>query len=652
MFVVNDKICNLDIQLHNLQQRITKCSEIKSPETHNDASRFSLALKDIETLERICDSLSVASRSQPILRASQIARLTSQFPQTQAIYDKNSSVSHSVLSNVPEISWIVAARAAIQTYGTILESLSENALVLGDEVTYWAGLLESPWYMAMYTLQISPVRLWHKLRSRFSVWSSPGVRTQPSHVSLAWAQLYDSARRCASSMTISTIRKGLMHPLLSSRLQVQQKQKALCVAKDANTSALGILMERCFQFELDDELPGCCSYGSLSDEWCSRLLKSVALMRLVLQHLTAGGTLYDFELRTIMATEEEDLSLQLYSDGTICPKRPEYVIEKLNFINQTLIPEYIAVTKRNMGELGRPPLIVRYWLPFLIAILSTSTTLEMFQNRRRELLTWVTDIGSTTIEFWYNWVVDPLKRLVGTIRHNEDSEIALMSKNSLQADRASLERMVVDFVLDHREPSDDSLASREINAIMNKVREGDLTPVLKAYEKDLRTPFIGTVRGDLVRALLIQIQKTKVDVEVAIGGIDSLLKSQELVFGFVGLTPGLLVSYASIRWLYGLFGSRKGLRIGRRQHELRHALRQVHRDLTLSTVTASGTLSFKDYGQLICNTEILLQKAQVMLTGADIHAFQEDINDMVSKNSAKQQLKVVERMGWVYSRWL
>jgi nuclear-control-of-ATPase protein 2 len=56
---------------------------------------------------------------------------------------------------------------------------------------------------------------------------------------------------------------------------------------------------------------------------------------------------------------------------------------------------------------------------------------------------------------------------------------------------------------------------------------------LRAYEKDLRTPFIGTIRGELIRALLIQIQKTKVDVEVAMGGIDALLKSQELVFGYV-----------------------------------------------------------------------------------------------------------------------
>ena len=96
------------------------------------------------------------------------------------------------------------------------------------------------------------------------------------------------------------------------------------------------------------------------------------------------------------------------------------------------------------------------------------------------------------------------------------------------ADRASLERMVVDFIQDQND-----LSATDTHTIMNSVKEGDLTPVLKAYERDLRSPFVGTIRGDLVRTLLIQIQKTKVDVEVAISGIDSLLKSQELVFGYV-----------------------------------------------------------------------------------------------------------------------
>ncbi|GKZ40056.1 nuclear control of ATPase protein 2, partial [Aspergillus brasiliensis] len=175
--------------------------------------------------------------------------------------------------------------------------------------------------------------------------------------------------------------------------------------------------------------------------------------------------------------------------------------------------------------------------------------------------------------------------------------------------------------------------------ITAKVREGDLTPVLKAYENDLRSPFVGTIKGDLVRALLIQIQKTKVDVEIAIGGIDALLKSQELVFGFIGLTPGIMVSYAALRWLHSLLGSRKGLRMGKQQDEMRHALRIVHRTLTSSAPNPGGVLAFRDYGLLICNAEVLLSKARIMLKGADLRSFQEDINELVERDTVDRQLK-------------
>ena len=126
-----------------------------------------------------------------------------------------------------------------------------------------------------------------------------------------------------------------------------------------------------------------------------------------------------------------------------------------------------------------------------------------------------------------------MQNVIKTIRHNEGSELSLLGKQSLEGDRASLERMVVDFALDNPEIAglkDDPAA---IAAIRHKVREGDVTPVLRAYEQDLKRPVVGAMTGNLVRTLLIQIQKTKVDVEVAVGGIDALLKSQELVFGYV-----------------------------------------------------------------------------------------------------------------------
>lgn len=42
------------------------------------------------------------------------------------------------------------------------------------------------------------------------------------------------------------------------------------------------------------------------------------------------------------------------------------------------------------------------------------------------------------------------------------------------------------------------------------------------------------VIGDLIQTLLIQVQKTKVDVDLAMAALDKLLKSNELNFAFLG----------------------------------------------------------------------------------------------------------------------
>lgn len=150
-------------------------------------------------------------------------------------------------------------------------------------------------------------------------------------------------------------------------------------------------------------------------------------------------------------------------------------------------------------------------------------------NRRATILASIRDLGSTILDFWNNWILTPVKSVIGTIRHDANSEVSLVSKGSLAGDRASLERMVVDFALDNKQvPPLDEMGIAEIR---RKVLEGDLTPVLMVYEKELQHPLRGSLTGSLIRALLIQVQKTKVDVELAMGGIDELLKSQELVFG-------------------------------------------------------------------------------------------------------------------------
>lgn len=240
----------------------------------------------------------------------------------------------------------------------------------------------------------------------------------------------------------------------------------------------------------------------------------------------------DFESTITSRTREDpldELSRQPSEDLRVASTSE--VIDQLSQILTEGLPSFDRISQETLQQHAKPSRMIRYWLPAAALFISSSTILRIIVNRKAEVLQWIRDFGSTVIDFWNNWVIEPTKKVIRTIRHDEGSEVSIMSKRSLEGDRDSLERMVVDFAVDN--PDGGSLSEVEVADIRTKVHEGDLTPVLKAYERELKSPLYGSVRGNLIRTLLIQVQKTKVDVEVAMGGIDSLLKSQELVFGCV-----------------------------------------------------------------------------------------------------------------------
>jgi nuclear control of ATPase protein 2 len=79
--------------------------------------------------------------------------------------------------------------------------------------------------------------------------------------------------------------------------------------------------------------------------------------------------------------------------------------------------------------------------------------------------------------------------------------------------------------------------------------------------------------GDLVRSLLIQIQKAKVDGELAMSALDKLLRSNELNFAFLAVVPTLLVLYGMGQWISSSLKNRRGRRVGRLHRQVRHSLR-------------------------------------------------------------------------------
>ncbi len=475
----------------------------------------------------------------------------------------------------------------MQVYGTIMATLLEQTIPLSDEMWYWDEVLGSYLNTALYTIQTAPVRLWAqardvyadargKYRSRKLLRASSEQASET--LSEGWRQFYGLVQESIKDRSLIQARTRILSPFALRRTEARKKQNGLRRLREMNATGLGLLIDEGLSFAVPDDDPiGIKAEESpkpAQDEWRSTVAKSISLMECILWNVnTLDSGVAEFEEGVFTSVEEDPEIASTSSESNGGLMRAGQLNHRLLLILDEHLPGQEQRSASLTREYGRPNRFIRYWPVGTVLFVFSSTILRVFATRRAAILTWIQELGVTVVDFWSNWIIDPVKKLIGTIRHDEESEVAIMSKDSLKADRASLERMVVDFAVDHPNETGAKYTESEIEIIRAKVNEGDLTPVLRAYERDLRQPFVGTIRGDLIRALLIQVQKTKVDVEVAIGGIDSLLKSQELVFGLVGLTPGLLIAFAAFRWLGGVFGSRKGLKQNRKQGETIRLLR-------------------------------------------------------------------------------
>ena len=505
-------------------------------------------------LQQAIKSLSAASSSRIQLRSAQIDSILEQaglvVPETH-IADQNEPVPQSQYEQ--ELEWLLVSKATAQIYGLVLTVLLEQTIPISQDIWYWEEVRASYTMIGLYSAQTAPERIWRWTREIYreawprlqSAWNARDAYFQEDEkISGSWTRYYALVRETVRERSLANVQTRIMSPLTKCRAEVKSKQDHLKRLREMSAAGLGMLMDEGLTFDVDDDAFKTSKISVERDEWRSVVAKSVALMETVLQNATVlelGPS--EFEETVFTNVEDDSEIIQDRTAEDQLSSKPGWLASRLQRVLFNHMPRYKAASARIISLHGKPPRIVRYWIPAVIILFSSSTLLRIFFNRKADIIAWVQDLGSTTRDFWYNWVVEPVKKIVGTIRHDETSEVAIMSKGSLEGDKASLERMVVDFVKDQHSHGTIQ-AETEIAEVRAKIKEGDLTPVLKAYEKDLRRPFVGTIRGDLIRALLIQIQKTKVDVEVAVGGIDALLKSQELVFGFVRAVATMRHRYA------------------------------------------------------------------------------------------------------------
>lgn len=426
-----------------------------------------------------------------------------------------------------------------------------------------------------------------------------------------------------------------MSPLSTLYKEVQTKQQRLKQLRNLQSAALGILVGESIS------LPA-------NSDWRPGVERGVDVMESILKSLTS---VTDNDVLTVDGLESKVFS-KLSGPKS---RRPPYLMaERMIRITDDLLPLQSAVQKQVAKEAGKPSIWIRYWPLALATVTFGGTALRILFNRRASIAQWGRDVASTARDFWYNWIVEPVSNIISTIRHDEEAQVAIVSRKSLEADMESLERMVVDFAVDTE--SSANISASQISAIKRGVREGDLSTVLRAYEKELKSPVKNALRGELIRTLLIQVQKTKVDVEVAITGIDRLLKSQELVFGFVAAIPSSVISWVIIKWYARLYTGKGMKSRGEQRATVIRTLGNIERMLTVQANSSRGQeaewMSYSDQGLLLCEVHVLRNSLQI-LPGQLRGDWIRDLGDLENiKSGVHRQRDTISRIWRVYGKFL
>ena len=344
----------------------------------------------------------------------------------------------------------------------------------------------------------------------------------------------------------------------------------------------------------------------------------------------------------------------------------------------TDIPNFQAKLNTQVRERKIPsfwtrnwPIIVPLSLFMLSHVPSTVRNVRLLitdPQTRKDLVNYMRGLATyafdTTASFWRNWIIDPVNNILKTIRHDDSSEIALMSQQSLDSDLKSLERMVIDYVHDLHKSEGNNI---DLSHLQEAVKSGDMTVIMSDYEKELRTPIKSVLTGQMLRNILIQIQKTKVDGSLALSGVDRILKSQELVFGVVAASPSLIILWtlknSFMKWYSGeSANSSKNMRKAEIKMRIRRSLGTVEklvdymvvneREMENSNSAANDVVDYYKSGLVFIEVKNLKKLATQLLPKPVNIGFCKDIDDIVDHDLKNQyKLLTVQRIWNVYGSY-
>ncbi|KAJ8502573.1 hypothetical protein ONZ45_g11630 [Pleurotus djamor] len=489
----------------------------------------------------------------------------------------------------------ITARLVMNVYAETLDTLMEEAGMAESESEWWANVERSKANVAWYLLQTLPKRIadtiqyvGHAVRTRNVTASSLFLSPHPgfNQPTPALISLFPHLNHQKASFNFSGV--SPLRALVEARSSSPDLQQAVSSAW-ARLNHIIADIYRIFTIPL-----------RLTEQECH--YKRVRLRKIRNQRAESLGSL---------AQRRNDLEAALLSSG---PQMRERLASFLaNLENDTLtdrktpsdapplllLNEFVTSTfpthkashldALHSASLFRPSRLTRIWPKLVLLPPLAWLAVRTLYNRRSNLYELYQDAIDTMQGFLRGWVLDPINDILRTVKSGGDDERGIIVRaEGVKADMESLQRMAIALAQEEL-----GYTTSQLETLRERVGMGDLTPIAEIYEEGIKRPVKSALFGSLIRSVFIQVQKTKVDVDQALTGIDKLIRSQELTFAFVGVAPALAIVYVFGGYLRRTFvggvlritGNKGEGRFGGRQRRegIFRVVRRIEKLLTTST---------------------------------------------------------------------
>ncbi|CAK9859264.1 unnamed protein product [Sphagnum jensenii] len=304
-----------------------------------------------------------------------------------------------------------------------------------------------------------------------------------------------------------------------------------------------------------------------------------------------------------------------------------------------------------MSYYQKPRKLVRHWIEYSggavgLALVSGWVVQHSRLGGSDDLDRWLKQAREDAICFLDERVKQPLLSIRGEIfdtfqkRHRGVGELG-----DVQLTADSLHRMVRAFV-----------AKTKGDEVASKASDLELMEIMMSrYEEELSHPVQSLLGGELARALLIQVQKLKHDIETAMLELNQILRANEINFAILAALPALFFAVVLLLLLRKPFIEGKGAEGRGRLAQARRRMLMVEVEKAVMTCQMSSDEgreedAILDYGLLIyCLDRLHKAVKKPAEKSGEWSSLRQDILDLAKpRMSTYYKLAIAARMERVY----